>query len=764
MSPANRAPTRDGVTRSTANADTSRGTAPRRPRPGPAGVAGSRAPAPARGATRTASGSGGGSARVTGSGGGGPRAGAGARGARTGRSARSAAPGRGAERAGARGAARTAAREPWERGSAGATQAALAAWVGALAQRFAAPEVLAGALVRARSGRRVAAVLVLYLLLSAGMAWRLVSLQVLSAEEYRELASQQTQREIDLPARRGKLVDREGQPLAMSLTAASVYVDPQTFAAAGADPDAVSAQVHGAIGDPGIDVARIRAALTSAEPFAYVARQIPREAGQRVVDLALPGIGIQEEPTRTYPSAPLAAPIIGRAGTDNVGLSGLELAYDGLLAGTPGTLRMERATNGVEISAAPRVAEPPVAGIDVILTIDREIQAQAESLLTAAVAGHQADGGSAVVLDAHTGEVLALATAAGAEDPDLRTRAITDVYEPGSVNKVITLSAAIEEGLVTPSTSMTIPDFVEIGGKRFRENHPPEDGRLTVSEVMARSSNVGTIQLAQLLGDDTLARYLHEFGYGRSTGLGFPGESGGIVNPVEDWTGTSLPTAAIGHGVSATLLQVADVFATIANDGEWIQPSLVRGTAGADGALVPGAAPERRRVVSEATADAVAEMLAGVVESEYGTGARAAIPGYRTGGKTGTAEKPKDGGYEAGANFASFAGFAPVEDPRYVVAVMIDEPRVGGSSGGVTAAPVFRDLLGFVLGHERVPPSPGVEPPAATAVPAPAPPPPAMAATAATPAPGVPAATAPGTAPAPPGPGVPAAGTRATEP
>ena len=697
MSPATRAP--------------SRGPAPRRPRPGPAVVAGSRDPAPARAGTRVASGSSGGSSRAA--------AGSG------GREGRSAAAARGAGRGPSRRPG--AARARGDRGSPSSTGAALAplraaltAGTGALVRRFAAPEVLAGALVRARSGRRVTAVLVLYLLLSAGMAWRLVSLQVLSADEYRELASQQTQREIDLPARRGKLVDREGQPLAMSLTAASIYVDPQTFAAAGADPDAASAQVHATIGDPNIDVARIRAALTSAEPFAYVARQVPREAGQRVVDLELPGLGIQEEPTRTYPSAPLAQPIIGRAGTDNVGLSGLELAYDDLLAGTPGTLRMERATNGVEISAAPRVAQPPVPGIDVVLTIDREIQAQAESLLTAAVAAHQADGGSAVVLDSHTGEVLALATAAGAEDPDLRTRAITDVYEPGSVNKVITLSAALEEGLVTPTTSMTIPDFVEVGGKRFAEAHPPEEGRLTVSEIMSRSSNVGTIQIARLLGDETLSRYLGEFGYGRSTGLGFPGESGGIINPVEEWTGTSLPTAAIGHGVSATLLQVAEVFATIANGGEWIQPSLVRGTADGDGGVAPGTAPERRRVVSETTADAVSEMLAGVVESEHGTGARAAIPGYRTGGKTGTAQKPKDGGYEAGAYFASFAGFAPVEDPRYVVAVMIDEPRAGGHYGGAAAAPVFRDLLGFVLGHERVPPSSDVEPPAATAVPAPA--------------------------------------------
>ncbi len=579
---------------------------------------------------------------------------------------------------------------------------------------------LSNALRRARSGRRLSTILVIYLLLTAAMAWRLVTVQVLSAQEYRELGVRQTQRELVLPARRGEIQDREGQPLAVSLTAASIYADPPAIAAAGVDPGTLAAQLAAAVGG---DPAEILAKITSDETFVYVARQVPREVGVQVGAMKLAGIGVLEEPTRIYPSAPLAAPLVGYAGTDHVGLSGMEVQYDGVLTGTPGTLHLERAPGGLEISAAPREALPPIPGTDVVLTIDREVQAAAESALSRAVTEHQADGGAALVLDVGTGEVLALATANGpteAPPHEWRTRAITDFYEPGSVNKVITLSAALEEGLVRPSSLVAIPTAHTVGGKTFDERHPPEDGTLTTTEIMVQSSNVGTIRIAEMLGPDLLHDYAASFGYGSPTGLDFPGETAGLLPDVSDWSGTSLPTIAIGHGVSATLLQVADVYATIANGGEWVQPSLVRGTRTAEGELVPGEAPQRRRVVSEGTARSVARMLGGVVDSEHGTGAAAAVPGYEVAGKTGTARKPLDGGYEAGAYVGSFAGFAPVDDPRLVVAVMIDEPHAGGYYGGTVAAPVFSEIMGFALGHQRVPPSGEGSTPAAV----PPPPPP----------------------------------------
>lgn len=581
------------------------------------------------------------------------------------------------------------------------------------APRGAGSAALSAALVRARSGRRLSAILVLYVLLTAAIAWRLVDVQVLSADRYREAAVRQTQRELELPARRGQLVDREGQPFALSLTAATVYANPRMIADEGVDAGTIAAQLAEALRDsgaPGVDQATILGRLTLPDRgFEYIARQVPREAGQRVADLGLAGIGVLEEPTRVYPSAPLATALIGRAGTDHVGLSGLELQFDDELTGTPGVASFERAnSSGLEITAAPREVLPPVPGTDVVLTLDREIQAAAEAALTRAVNEHQAEGGAAVVLDVATGEVLALASANGpASTPTDRNRAISDFYEPGSVNKVITISAALEEGLVTPSTLVTIPRAHTVGGKTFSDDHASPEGALPVSEVMVRSSNVGTIRIAEQLGPDRLREYAARFGYGEATGLDFPGEAAGLLPAVADWSGTSLPTIAIGHGVSATLLQVAQVYATVANGGEWVQPSLVRGTRTPDGELVAGEAPERRRVISEGTARAVAQMLGGVVSSEHGTGGAAAVAGYEVGGKTGTARKPLEGarGYEAGAYVGSFAGLGPIDDPRLVVAVMIDESRAGGYYGGQVAAPVFSEIMGFALGHERVPPS-----------------------------------------------------------
>jgi cell division protein FtsI (penicillin-binding protein 3) len=582
---------------------------------------------------------------------------------------------------------------------------------------------LSNALVRARSSRRLTAILACYLLLSGAMAYRLISVQVLDAEQYRELGEQQTQREVTLAARRGTLTDREGQPLAMSLTAATVYANPRQITAAGIDPATVAGPLATALG---LDPAQVLADLTGDRTFVYVARQVPRGTGEQVAGLDLPGIGVLDEPTRTYPNAPLASSLVGGVDIDQLGTSGLEQQYDSVLTGTPGTLSLERAPGGLEISTAPREATPPVAGTDLALTIDREIQAAAEDAIARTVTAGQADGGAAIVMDAATGQILAMANAGPNGELGGHNRAATDVYEPGSVNKVITLSAALEEGLVTPTSEIVVPDAYTVAGKTFDDDgHGPEGDTATTAEIMIRSSNVGTIRIAELLGPERLHDYVARFGYGRAPGLDFPGETAGLLPDVASWSGTSLPTIAIGHGVSATLLQVAGVYQTIANGGEWVQPSLVMGATSAEGQFVPQTPPEHRRVVSEGTASAVAQMLGGVVENEHGTGHNAAVPGYRVGGKTGTARKPLDGGYEPGAYIGSFAGFGPVDDPRLVVAVMIDEPRAGSYFGGAVAAPVFAEIMGFALAHERVPPSPGAPEVPAEAVPIPPEEPPA---------------------------------------
>jgi cell division protein FtsI (penicillin-binding protein 3) len=573
---------------------------------------------------------------------------------------------------------------------------------------------LGPALQRARAGRRLSLLLVAYLVLTLFMGWRLVNVQVVDAAEYRNLAQRQTMRDMELPAPRGKLYDRAGQPLAMSLVAATVYANPRQLREGDVAPATVAEQLAPLVDRPTAQLAELLGRDTT---FVYLGRQLPRAVGEQISELRLPGIGVIEEPKRTYPSDGLAAQVVGFAGIDNTGLSGLEAHFDDVLAGTPGRVRLERAPGGLTISAAPREVEPPSPGGDLVLTLDRQIQHAAEQALTAAVEEFDAKGGSAVVLDVRSGEILAMASVPGYSSATVgsadayarRNRSVTDVFEPGSVNKVITTAAALEEGLVTPSRSFTVADHLLLAGKRFKDAHPHPTKPMTVSEIMVESSNVGTIQIAQELGEQKLYDYLRKFGYGSLTGVGFPGESAGLLWPPDSWSGTSLPTISIGQGVSSTLLQVAGVYGVIANAGHWVSPSLVRGTVGEDGRLRPVAAPDTRQVVSEQTAAQVREMLARVVYHELGTGKLAAVPGYTVAGKTGTAQKPSETrrGYEPGAYIASFAGYAPAERPALVAAVMIDEPTP--IYGGLTAAPVFREIMQFALAHQRIEPTHEVE-------------------------------------------------------
>lgn len=555
--------------------------------------------------------------------------------------------------------------------------------------------------------------LLAYLLLTLAMGARLVNVQVLNSADYALLAERQTQRQIELPANRGKLYDRDGQPLAMSLAAATVYANPPMLREEGVDLAAVAASLAPLLDRPPERVAEL---LRRDTPFTYLGRQLPRQVGEQIEAMGLPGVGVLTEPTRAYPAGALAAQVVGFAGVDNVGLSGLEAQYDDVLAGRAGALRMERAPGGLTISAAPREVQPAVAGTDVVLTIDRQIQHAAERSLAEAIAEHDAKGGSAVVLDVATGEILAMASAPGfapesigdADAYERSNRAVTDIYEPGSVSKIITAAAAIEDGVVGPDEVFSVPDHYEVGTKTFSDSSDHEPWAITLPSIISRSSNVGTIKVAERVGAARLYEYLRAFGYAEPTGVGFPGEAAGLLPHVDDWWPTSLPTIAIGQGVSATLLQVAGVLETVASGGERVTPSIVRGTVGADGRLAPVEPPERRRVVSPSTAASLTDMLVGAVEGEHATGSLAALPGYPVAGKTGTAQKPSrtSRGYADGLYVASFAGFAPADDPAVVVAVMIDEP-MDGYYGGTVAAPVFAEIAGFALGHRRVPASSG---------------------------------------------------------
>lgn len=571
------------------------------------------------------------------------------------------------------------------------------------------------------AGRRIMGGLLVLCLAFGGVVVRLVDVQVQDAARWAERGAAQRARTIELPPRRGRLYDREGDILATSVDAATVYADPRAYRpATGQD-----GRVIPPAGDAA-DVAARLAPLLGREPadlqellerdahFVYLGRQLDWELGQRIVALDLPGIGILTEPDRVYPGGDLAGQVVGFTDIDGVGLHGLEFQHDTVLRGRPGQLAVEQAPGGLSIASGVRQLVPPAAGTDLVLTIDRDIQHVAERAAADAVAQFSARGASVVVLEVGTGEILAMASAPTFDPDDRRTtdpaafrnRAVTDVFEPGSVQKAITAAAALEEGVVTPQTTMLVPDHLQVGSKRFTDSHEHPTEEMTFARVIEESSNIGTIMVAQELGEQRLASYLQRFGFGQRLGVDFPGESPGIVPPVESWWNTSLPTISIGQGVAVTLLQAASFYATIGNDGVAVQPRILRGTVGEDGRLTPTDRGEAHPVVSPETAQALRRILADVVSGERGTGKAAAVPGYDVAGKTGTARKPRtDGRGYSDQYVASFVGLAPIENPRLVVAVMVDEPYP--IYGGVVAAPVFREVMQFALLHRKVTPTRG---------------------------------------------------------
>jgi cell division protein FtsI (penicillin-binding protein 3) len=550
------------------------------------------------------------------------------------------------------------------------------------------------------AGRVVALFSVLALGL-AGVGARLVVLQVRDAPTYEALAVQQRVRRIALPADRGTIYDRSMHELALSLPAKAIYADPALVE----DPNGTATRLAAVLDLPQAQVFR---ALTAPSRFEYVARRVDLPVARSVSRLDLPGIGLLDESRRSYPGGSLAAQVLGFVGVDGTGLAGLELQYEGLLAGHPGTMLVEQDPDGRSIPQGLRDVETPARGHDLVLTIDKDLQFQAERALASAVTRNGAKGGTVVVLDPETGDVLVMATYPGfnanafseAAPSVTRNRSVTDVYEPGSVNKVITASASLEEGVIGVRERLLVPDHVQVGDGVFHDAHPHPMEEMTLTDVIAQSSNVGTIMTAQRLGSAALDEYLHRFGFGAQTGIGFPGESDGILMPEDAWWTTSMATIPIGQGIAVTPLQMASVYATIANGGVRMEPRLVRGMVDRSGEVVGRIPPEGVRVVSTRTARLVTGMLARAVEA--GTGQEAQIPEYWVAGKTGTARKPLEHALGYGDQYvASFIGFAPARDPAVVVAAILDEPDT--VYGGVASAPLFREVAGFALAHLQVP-------------------------------------------------------------
>ena len=569
------------------------------------------------------------------------------------------------------------------------------------------------------SRRRIRATFGVFLLVVGLSVAQLVNIQVLSADEYAERGVRQRARTIELPASRGRIYDREGDVLATSVTSATIYADPRSFipterpdgrlVPAAGDANRVARTLAPLLD---VDVDWIEGRLRRDAHFTYLARQVDLRLGEEIMALRLPGVGMITEPRRVYPAGGLAAQVIGFTGIDGDALQGLEARHDDLLRGTSGTLRFERALGGLSISSGLREVAPAVPGHDLVLTIDRDIQFAAERVAADVIAEYDARGATVVVMEVGTGEILGMASAPTFDPGALRegeqalwrNRAVTDQFEPGSIQKTLSIAAALESGAITPETTFEVADRLTLAGKTFSDVSKHGVERWTAQDILARSSNVGAVLIAERTGVSTLREQLLDFGFGRPTGLRFPGEAGGHVPAEDQWWATTLPTAAIGYGTSSTLLQIATTYAAIANGGVLVDPVLVRGTVGSDGILERTTAPEEQRVISERTSEQVMSMLLASVEGEDATGTRAAIPGYRVGGKTGTALKASvDGRGYSDQYISSFVGVAPMDDPRLVVAVMVDSPQ-GAYYGGVVAAPVFAEVMHASLLARRIVP------------------------------------------------------------
>ena len=559
--------------------------------------------------------------------------------------------------------------------------------------------------MRRPPARRLVALLGVMVLALVGVIGRLVLLQV---GGHRALAAQGLRQRVhptDLPAERGPIVDRTGVPLAITLEARDVYVDPRYVT----DPVGEAAKIARVLDLRPREVER--RLRTPDSTFVYLGRHIDVDVADRLEALALPGIGFLEVPKRYYPAGPLAPQVLGFVGVDATGLAGLEFEYEEILAGTPGRRTVELSADGLPIASGMEIVEPATPGRELVTTLDREVQYLAQEALRRAVKENHAKGGTIVVMDARTGDVFAMASYPWFDPNDfedakrdaVRNRAVTDMFEPGSVNKVVTAAAALESGVIGTHDVFRVPWWMQVGGYTVNDSHPHPVQDMTLGDIVAQSSNIGSAMVAARLGSAELASVLARFGYGEPTGVGFPGEAGGVVPELPSWTDITRATVAYGQGISMTPLQMAAVYATVANDGIWVQPRLVRGTTGPDGRFEEAPLGESRRVLSEDTATMLTRMLASVVET--GTGGAAQIPGYQVAGKTGTARKLVDGRYVR-RYMASFVGFLPASDPRVVVVVSIDEPRT--VYGGVAAAPVFSEIARHVIQRLAIPAAPPV--------------------------------------------------------
>jgi len=564
--------------------------------------------------------------------------------------------------------------------------------------------------------RRITRLMVFFLVALTGLVIRLFDVQAVNAGDYKSLTENELYRVSNLLAPRGEITDIKGMPFARSVSAINVVVDQQMI---------VNPEKTAEIAAPILKMSTkdVLSRIVGDKRWYLVARNATpsqwnalkdafanyndnlskADYGKRIV-----GFFPERNYTREYPAGSIVASLIGFVNQAGDGAAGIESGMNSILKGQDGRYVY---ANGIyaEIPGSQQEMVQPKPGNSIRLTIDRDIQFIAENAIAKAVRNSNAASGTVIVMDPKTGAILAHATAP-TFDPnkpvklsDVHNASVQDVYEPGSTGKVMTLAAAIEEKLVTPTTVFSVPYKLKTKYKTFKDHdyHPVQ--QLTTAGILAVSSNTGTIKIGDKLSDQKLYDYLRAFGVGSSTNSGLPGESAGLINQPKDWSGTSKPTMSFGQGYSVTAMQATSIFATIANDGVRVEPTVIAGTSDAQGHYTPAKTRNSSRVISAETAQKMREMMESVV-SASGTAPGAAIPGYRIAGKTGTAERvdPRTGRYSGYT--ASFIGMAPADKPKYVINVTIQAPQ-GLHWGGVLGGPVFKEVMSYVLEAKHIPPT-----------------------------------------------------------
>jgi cell division protein FtsI (penicillin-binding protein 3) len=535
------------------------------------------------------------------------------------------------------------------------------------------------------------AIVVVFAVLLGRATW----IATVRAASLSSFAQAQTKATVILPAGRGTIYDAMGTPLALGEQATTVYVDPHEIT----HPQREAVIAARVLGLKPNNV--FRALETRDTHFVYIARKTSPKLASALARKKLPGFHFYGEERRSYPQGALASQVLGFAGIDNKGLSGLELELDPALTGAPGSQTVVRDPIGRPIAIQSDV--PARDGKSAFLTLDHTIQANAEQVLRSTVAQWHAKSATAIVLEPSTGRVLAMAMQPGYDANQVAKKglqgdaAVSDVFEPGSVFKVVTIAGALSEGTITPTTRFTLPYSIQVADRVIHDAELRGTETMSVSQILQRSSNVGTVTIARTrLGETHLKRWIDQFGFGKRTGIDLPGESAGLLPSY--WSGSTIGNVPIGQGVSVTPIQLASVYGAIANHGVWKQPHLVDHVQGEKPPPV-----RSRRILSSRVDRELLTMLKGVV-SDTGTAVGASVPGYSVAGKTGTAQKPSpNGGYAAGKYVATFVGMVPANAPRLVILVSVDEPKLA-IFGGIVAAPAFAQIAAFDLQYLEVPP------------------------------------------------------------